>query len=226
MKQLRIYAATQDYQRNGDAQVLARTRRHGTLTHSLDITQTVRDVLGDFKAPPIFCCCISGILILEVDKCDFMVTLETSLDLDSVKTEISSIVKDGDGLSYSKEEYWDNEKLYPNNSKVPNGSKVKFYLEQAEKQGSLENIQTHFDPLSFYVRASATISTGMIGSHTHYVRFKCWDLSRIRMIAQGAEVSLGTGPQTIELWPSVCSEDHATATDYRDKIEKEIENQI
>jgi len=169
---------------------------------------------------------LSGTLILRIYICSAMAILETSRNLDSVKTEISSIVKDTDGLPYSSEEYWDNQQFYAGNSKVPNGSKVKFYLEQAQKQDTLEDIKNHIDPLAFYVKASRRVSSGMLSSHTHYTRIKCWDLSRIRMIAQGNEISLSAGPQTVELWTSICSESHRSATDFRDEVEKQIEDQL
>lgn len=155
-----------------------------------------------------------------------MVILETSLDLDAVKSEVSSIIKDTRGLPHSSEEYLDNQTLNSRNSNVPDGTKVKFYLDQARKRNTDEDVTSHMDPLAFRIKAYRTISTGVFSSHTHYAHFFFWDLSRIRILAQGNELSIAGRPQTVEMWISICSESHSSVTDFRDEVRKKIEEQI
>lgn len=152
-----------------------------------------------------------------------MNVFDRQTSLEDLKEEVSDIVADVDGMQKSNARYWDNSDVTPWNSDIPKGSKTRYYLEYADKRDRLEDIQEHIDPLLFEVKATFRVSTGLFSSHTHWIRFRLCDLTRVRMLAQGNEIQLGRTEQTFEGWSACCDTDHDRVQEFEAAVDDRID---
>lgn len=152
-----------------------------------------------------------------------MEIFETSHTLDELKGEVSTIVKDVDGMKYKEESYLENDIFYSPSGDIQEGSKTQYYLNQAIKRGQLQDIAEHFDPLVFEVKANYKISTGVFSNHNHWIRFIFSDLSRIRMLTQGNELQFGVGQHAFECWNQCCNKEHDRVKSFEKQVNEQLD---
>ena len=88
---------------------------------------------------------------------------------------------------YKGVHYWDNSDVYPNNSTVPSETKTKFYLKQAKKNDTLEQIKNHLEPLAFT-------------SNSKSIKLRVWKVSAIKSLAEDGSADSSARSKEFEVW--------------------------
>lgn len=131
------------------------------------------------------------------------------MEIHEVKEQVKDIVDSTSKLALNDAEYWDNANLTPNNSSVASDTKTKFYLNQAQDNGTLDQIHNYHEPLAFTVKAKAV--KGIIGQKKWYCNFYVWDASRLSFLSKEGEIKSQTrNHNKFEVWTEDGKSDKTT----------------
>lgn len=112
--------------------------------------------------------------------------VQVSMDFDTFQDEARSI-HENHAKHYSGIHYWDNSDIDPNNSNIPSETKTNFHLNQAKKNGTLDSIKNHHEPMAF------TSNSGSI-------KLRCWNLARISFLAREGSAIEQRNYNEFEVW--------------------------